>query len=104
MSFRELAKQHPFSFDPHISSFHALSAGQRAVTLKPETPKTVYKERLRGAKVCLDIMQNCLSGGYINFGVFALYNDRSLTSALQVIFKIITLIPLSELMVCALNY
>jgi exportin-7 len=43
-------------------------------------------------------MTNALSGNYVNFGVFALYNDSALQNALDVCLQICLQIPLSDVM------
>ena len=45
------------------------------------------------------MLNRCLDGGYVNFGVFSLYNDRALDAALDTSLKLVLPIPLSEVMV-----
>ncbi len=53
-----------------------------------------YTSRLQGISVCFKIMTHALQGNYVNFGVFALYNDHSLSQALSTSLKLILSLPL----------
>jgi hypothetical protein len=41
----------------------------------------IYPMKLKGISICFNILKWSLSGGYVNFGVFQLYNDRALNDA-----------------------
>lgn len=46
----------------------------------------------------LNSLRCALSGGYVNFGVFALYNDAALQNALDVALQLCLQIPLSDVL------
>jgi exportin-7 len=48
-------------------------------------------------------MTRTLVGGYVNFGVFALYGDSALTDALDITKRLAFSIPLEEIMVISEN-
>lgn len=58
----------------------------------------IYLEKYKGIRLMLNTMTNALSGNYVNFGVFALYNDTALQNALDVCLQICLQIPLSDVM------
>ena len=58
----------------------------------------VYAEKYKGIRLMLNTLTCALSGNYVNFGVFALYNDPALQDALDVSLQIITIIPLEHVM------
>ena len=66
--------------------------------LQVETISDVYKEKYKGIRVLLDALTFALSGNYVNFGVFALYNDRALQNSLDVSLQLCLSIPLEEVM------
>jgi exportin-7 len=59
---------------------------------------SIYLEKYKGIRLMLNTMTNALSGNYVNFGVFALYNDSALQNALDVCLQICLQIPLSDVM------
>jgi hypothetical protein len=65
---------------------HALSdtTGQAAIVGSGDAYKTAYK----GASLCMSVLTTALSGGYVNFGVFALYGDKALDNALETVLKL----------------
>eukprot|EP00756_Hemistasia_phaeocysticola_P065332 Hpha_TRINITY_DN8483_c0_g1::TRINITY_DN8483_c0_g1_i1::g.34687::m.34687/K18460/XPO7, EXP7; exportin-7 len=54
----------------------------------------VYK----GLFLCIDILARALFGGYCNFGVFALYQDPALDTALSTIVNLILQAPLEDVL------
>jgi exportin-7 len=70
--------------------------GKRLAGLTPTTD--AYSQRYKGIWLCMNMLTRTLVGNYVTFGVFALYNDPSLASALQVVIKLALSIPLSELL------
>lgn len=52
-----------------------------------------YKDRYKGIAVCLLTLSRCLSGGYVNFGVFQLYGDSALSHALETVLHLSLSIP-----------
>jgi hypothetical protein len=63
-----------------------------------------YPNKYKGLGIALSILNRCLDGGYLNFGVLALYGDRALDQAMDVSFKLVFAMPLAELMVSILVY
>lgn len=49
----------------------------------------IYPMKLKGISICFNILKWSLSGGYVNFGVFQLYNDRALNDALEMFIKLL---------------
>lgn len=43
--------------------------------LQQPVQSDVYKEKYKGISISLNVLTCALSGNYVNFGVFALYND-----------------------------
>ena len=43
--------------------------------LQQPVQNDVYKEKYKGISISLNVLTCALSGNYVNFGVFALYND-----------------------------
>lgn len=46
----------------------------------------------------LNVLTNALSGNYVNYGVFSLYNDQALQNALDVSLQMCLQIPVSDVM------
>lgn len=53
------------------------------------TKDQIYPMKLKGISICFNILKWSLSGGYVNFGVFQLYNDRALNDALEMFIKLL---------------
>jgi exportin-7 len=66
--------------------------------LKTPPITSVYHEKYKGIKAMLNTLTCALSGGYVNFGVFNLYNDRSLQNVLDVTLQIILQIPSADVL------
>ncbi|GMI06261.1 hypothetical protein TrVE_jg13515 [Triparma verrucosa] len=62
----------------------------------PETE--VYKQKYKGFALSLDVLVAALSGNYVCFGVFQLYNDPALDRALEVALQMILSISLDDVM------
>lgn len=60
--------------------------------------KNAYAEKYKGIALCLGILYRALGGNYVNFGVFKLYNDKSLENALEVALQLVLSIPHDDLM------
>jgi exportin-7 len=75
----------------------ACAFSRRIVAL--ETPADDrYKLKYKGMGLCLTMLARALGGRYVNFGVFALYGDRALDSALEASLYMALTIPLPELL------
>ncbi|KAJ0043503.1 hypothetical protein Pint_18407 [Pistacia integerrima] len=70
--------------------------GSRILSLPNQTD--MYNFKYKGIWICLTILTRALSGSYVNFGVFELYGDRSLTDSLDVALKITLSIPLADIL------
>lgn len=57
-----------------------------------------YLRVYKGAWVSMAAFARALEGGYVNFGVFALYGDPALSDALNVVMRLATAFPLDELL------
>ncbi|UJR08964.1 hypothetical protein I4U23_013215 [Adineta vaga] len=67
-------------------------------TTVPESDGTLYyKSKLKPITTCLKIIQTCLVGNYLNFGVFQLYSDPCFDNCLQVFIAILTSIKKTDL-------
>lgn len=62
--------------------------------LTVQQTQDVHKEKLKGVMLCLQILQRSLNGNYINFGVFALYNDPALKKAFDNVLTLVMSEPL----------
>ena len=56
----------------------------------------LYRDTLKGISICMQIMARSLAGEYVNFGVFELYNDKALSSALTTVVKLMLSVPLPK--------
>ncbi|CAM9706667.1 unnamed protein product, partial [Hapterophycus canaliculatus] len=45
-------------------------------SLPPPQASNLYREKYKGIALCLGMLSTALSGTYVNFGVFTLYNDK----------------------------
>jgi exportin-7 len=57
----------------------------------------IYLEKYKGIRLMLNTLTNALSGNYVNFGVFALYNDQALQNSLDVSLQMCLQIPLADI-------
>jgi exportin-7 len=79
---------------------HAVRAGNAIAKLAPSIAADDYYARvLKGVSVCFGILKATLAGGYVNFGIFALYGDQALQNALDTFIKLLTLVPDGQLLV-----
>ncbi|CCF72534.1 Exportin-7 [Babesia microti strain RI] len=56
-----------------------------------------YREKYKGIAAALAILNHCLSGEYVSFGVFDVYGDTSLDDALGLALSMCLAIPLNDL-------
>ncbi|KAF2366896.1 Armadillo-type fold [Trinorchestia longiramus] len=74
--------------------------GSRILSRTNSIPKEqAYALRLKGISVCFLMLKSALCGNYVNFGVFRLYGDEALDSALHTFIKLLLSIPQEDLMV-----
>jgi hypothetical protein len=77
----------------------AVHAGQAAIVGSGDAYKTAYK----GASLCMSVLTTALSGGYVNFGVFALYGDKALDNALETVLKLALSVSDCHTIYCSVN-
>ena len=58
----------------------------------------VYLEKYKGIRLLLNTLTSALSGNYVNFGVFALYDDKALQNTLDVSLQMCLQIPIADVM------
>ncbi|KAI8616087.1 Xpo7 protein [Chytriomyces sp. MP71] len=71
--------------------------GKMAISARVDDSRK-WSDKYKGYTACLTILKNSLAGNYVHFGVFDLYNDPALSTALETMFRIMLNIPLSDLM------
>ena len=57
-----------------------------------------YVGKLKGVSACFTALSHALTGRYVNFGVFKLYNDPALSNCLQVVVHLAQQITREDLM------
>ena len=50
--------------------------------------KDIYVEKYKGIRLMLNVLSCALSGNYVNFGVFSLYQDPALQNSLDVSLQV----------------
>ena len=60
--------------------------------------RDIYLEKYKGIRLMLNVLTCALSGNYVNFGVFTLYNDKALQNALDVALQTCLQIPVSDVL------
>jgi exportin-7 len=60
--------------------------------------RDIYVEKYKGVSLILQALTCALSGGYVNFGVFALYDDKALQNAMDVSLQLCLQIPTEDVM------
>ncbi len=60
--------------------------------------RDVYAEKYKGISLILQVLTSTLSGGYVNFGVFALYDDKALQNAMDISLQLCLQIPTEDVM------
>lgn len=73
--------------------------GRRTLSVPPPSinDPEVYKKRYKGLSLALNVLNSALGGNYVCFGVFDLYNDRALDSALDVALRMALTVPLDDI-------
>ena len=72
--------------------------GSQIINFNDFPPDKLYEFKLKGILCCFNVLKVGLSGQYCNFGVFQLYNDPALDSALQTFIKLFMSIQLDQLL------
>ncbi|TPX44123.1 hypothetical protein SeLEV6574_g04696 [Synchytrium endobioticum] len=72
--------------------------GRLALSSTVQDDSMKWVQQYKGFTMCFNILRWSLSGKYVNFGVFGLYNDPALTDALDVIFQLLVRTPQGDLL------
>ena len=59
--------------------------------------RDMWVKKYKGLRLCLDVFRACLSGSYVPFAVFSLYNDPVLDQLVDVLWKMLLSTPLTDL-------
>lgn len=68
----------------------------RRLLASPLPEGDMYKQRYKCMSISLSVLNSALSGNYVCFGVFALYNDPCLDNALDVALQMILSVPVDD--------
>lgn len=66
--------------------------------LQQPVRRDVYAEKYKGVSLILQVLTCALSGCYVNFGVFALYDDKALQNAMDISLQLCLQIPTEDVM------
>jgi exportin-7 len=66
--------------------------------LQVPVQQDIYLEKYKGIRLMLNTLTCALSGNYVNFGVFNLYQDKALQNALDVSLQVCLQIPLADVL------
>jgi exportin-7 len=58
----------------------------------------IYLEKYKGIRLMLNVLTCALSGNYVNFGVFSLYQDPALQNSLDVSLQMCLQIPIADVL------
>ncbi|KAL3864345.1 hypothetical protein ACJMK2_006036 [Sinanodonta woodiana] len=75
-----------------------VSYGSRILTIGEIPKDRIYPMKLKGISICFSMLKAALCGNYVNFGVFQLYGDDALDSALGMFVKLLLSISQSDLL------
>lgn len=68
----------------------------RRLLASPMPEGDIYKERYKSMALALNVLVSALSGNYVCFGVFELYNDPALENGLDVSLQMILSVPVDD--------
>ncbi|ORX48496.1 hypothetical protein DM01DRAFT_1338555 [Hesseltinella vesiculosa] len=71
--------------------------GAKSLDVQIQDENLKYDHKYKGIAMLFNIMSRCLSGRYVNFGVFWLYQDKSIDDAFDMILRLMMAIPLQDL-------
>ena len=73
--------------------------GRRLLATPPpsSTDPEIYKKRYKGLSLSLHVLNSALGGNYVCFGVFELYNDPALETALDVALQMVLSVPMEDI-------
>ena len=58
----------------------------------------IYLEKYKGIRLMLNTLTSALTGNYVNFGIFSLYQDPALQNSLDIALQMCLNIPLTDVM------
>lgn len=70
--------------------------GAKIIGMNPT--REPYTNKYKGISICLQMLSVSLAGNYVQFGVFELYNDKALDSAMEAAIRMALCIPLEQIM------
>ena len=65
-----------------------LNSGLRTLSSMGAAVQDPYKQRFKGVSLAMQVLSRALGGGFCPFGVFALYQDTSLSSSIDTVVKV----------------
>jgi len=78
-----------------VTSDVVCAFGRRLLSTPPPEGD-IYKERYKSMSLALNVLISALSGNYVCFGVFSLYNDPALENALDISLQMILSVPVDD--------
>lgn len=74
------------------------SYGNALLAQPVQNANDIWKDKYKGIMLVMDTLNKALSGNYVNFGVFTLYNDAALQNSLDVSLQLCLSIPLDDVL------
>ncbi|XP_065827879.1 exportin-7-like isoform X2 [Oscarella lobularis] len=74
-----------------------VSHGTAMITLTDVPQSEIFAMKYKGVAISFLVLKLALSGHFVNFGVFGLYNDSALSDCLDVFIKVVLSIPANDL-------
>ncbi|XP_046851290.1 exportin-7-like isoform X2 [Xenia sp. Carnegie-2017] len=68
------------------------------LTISDVPADRAYALKFKGVSICFNMLKSALSGGYVNFGVFALYGDDALDNSLNMFVKLAYSVPRKDIL------
>lgn len=72
--------------------------GSRVLEVSGQPVEDLYDDRVRGISHCIEILAKALSGDFVCFGIFELYDDKALANAVNMVLKLIMSVSLETIM------
>lgn len=79
-----------------VTSDVVCAFGRRTLTIPTPTSGDIYKMKYKGMSIALSVLNSAMSGNYVCFGVFQLYNDPALDVALDISLKMALSVPMEH--------
>lgn len=92
----DLASSYGIVIFKNVSS---VIVGYANVIIENRNSPELFKKFYSKIRKMMSILTSFLSGGFVNFGVFEVYNDTCFVECLQLMFTILESIPKSEILV-----